>query len=356
MKTNKLLLSILAVTIAFTACDKNDPEPETPASTTGAYNNGVFITNEGPFGSGTGTISFYDRGSATVSNDIFEVKNSYPLGNVVQSMTVFNGNGYIVVNNSGKVEVVDAATFTSGGVISGLTAPRYFLGVDNNKGYISEWGSTSGSVKVVDLTTKAVTATIATGSGPDGMVKVGNKVYVACSGGFSNDSTVTVIDATTNVVLSSIVVGANPKSIQADASGNVWVLCAGQWDMTYTALEKTGSLVRLNTTTDVVELSLPFSSTTSQPFNLVTNNAKTTLYYTYNGKVYAHPYAATTLSSTAVINRNFYGLGVDPSNDYFFGSDAGNFSSNGKVLRYNASGVVVDSFTVGIIPGGFCFN
>lgn len=357
MKTNKLLITALALTVAFVSCKKDNPEPEPPASpSASAYDNGVFITNEGPFGSGTGTISFYGRSNGAVTQDIFEAINTYPLGNVVQSMAVHNGKGYIVVNNAGKVEVVDAGTFASSGVISGLTSPRYFLGIDNNKGYISEWGTTTGAVKVVDLTTKTVTATVNTGAGAEGMVKVGNKVYVACSGGFGNDSVVTVIDATTNAVLSSIDVGPNPKSIQVDANGKVWVLCSGQWNMSFTMLEKPGSLVRIDPATDLVELSLMFTSVYSQPFNLVTNNAKTFLYYTYDGKVYSHAQTAIALSSSATISRNFYALGIDPTNDYFYGSDAGNFSSNGKVLRYNTAGTVVDSFSVGIIPGGFCFK
>ncbi|MES2593343.1 MAG: DUF5074 domain-containing protein [Bacteroidota bacterium] len=358
MKTKQFLVSTFVLVLAFTSCKKDDPE--TPAATTpvAAYDNGVFITNEGPYGTGTGTISFYGRSTSSVNEDIFQVKNNYPLGNVVQSMEIFNGKGYIVVNNAGKVEVVDAGSFATAGAITGLTSPRYFLGVDNSKAYISEWGTggVSGAVKVVDLNTKTVTATINTGKGAEGMVKYGNNVYVACSGGFGNDSVVTVINSTTNNVVSTITVGANPKSIKVDANGKIWVLCAGQWDINYTALEKTGKLVRIDPATNTVDLSLTFTSTYSQPFNLVTNNAKTMLYYTYDGKVYSQSSTSSALSTTAVINRNFYGLAIDPANDYFYVSDAGNFSSNGKVLRYNATGTVVDSFTVGIVPGNFCFK
>jgi len=354
MKTKKLFyLGAFALAIMSASCKKNDPPA--PAATT--YDNGVFIVNQGNFGTGSGTVSFYNRTNGNVSNDIFQTKNSYPLGNVAQSMEVFNGKGYIVVNNAGKVETVDAITFASGGAITGLTNPRYFLGIDNNKGYISEWGSGStGDIKVIDLNTKAITATIPTGKGTEGMVKVGTTVYAACSGGFGSDSLVTVINTTTNAVITSINVGANPTSIKVDANGKIWVLCSGQFDQTFTTLVKTGSLVRINPTTNTVELSLPFASTTSQPANLVTNNAKTLLYYAYNGKVYLQSSSASTLSTVALINRNFYGLGIDPTNDYFYGADAGNFSSNGKVIRYNASGVVVDSFAVGVIPGYFCFK
>jgi YVTN family beta-propeller protein len=188
------------------------------------------------------------------------------------------------------------------------------------------------------------------------MVEVGNMVYVACSGGFDNDSVVTVISTTTNSVVANINVGANPKSIKVDANGKVWVLCSGQLDGTYTFLVKPAKLVRIDASTNIVDLSLPFTSTTSQPNNLVINNAKTILYYSYNGKVYSQTNAASTLSTTAIINRNFYGFGIDPSTDYFYGTDAGDYTSNGKVIRYNATGIVIDSLSVGVIPGNFCFK
>jgi YVTN family beta-propeller protein len=363
MKTKtKKLFYFAAIVGAFTvsSCKKDDPAPdpvvETPAGTT--YDNGVFITNEGPFGSGSGTLSFYSRSSGSISNDIFEAKNGYPLGNIVQSMEIYNGNAYIVVNNAGKVEVADGTSLASNGAITGFTSPRYFLGITSTKGYVSEWGTggVAGAVKVVDLATKTITATITTGKGAEGMALAGTKVYVACGGGFDNDSVVTVINAATNAVVTNINVGANPKNVKMDANGKLWVLCSGQWDATYTFLIKTGKLVRIDTATNAVDLSLTLTSTTSQPSSLAINGAKTILYYTYNGGVYGQSTASASLSGTALINRSFYGLGIDPTNNYIYGADAGNFSSNGKIIRYNAAATLIDSVTVGVIPGGFYFK
>lgn len=356
MKTKHIVsLSMLALAFTITSCDKDDPEPPITTLIPVSYDNGVFITNEGTFGAGSGTISFYSRSSGSVSNNIFDAINLYPLGNVVQSMEIHNGKGYIVVNNGGKVEVVNATSFASAGVITGLTNPRYFLGIDNNKGYVSEWGvgGVAGAIKVIDLNTKTVTSTITTGKGAEGMVKTGNNVYVACGGGYDNDSVVTVINATTNAIVKSIHVGANPSALKVDANGDVWVLCSGKVDGSYNYIANTGKLARIDGNADTVNISLPF---VSRPSNMAINGAKTMLYYSTGGKVYAHSNTASVLSSTAVINRSFYSLGIDPSNDYFYGSDAGDYVSNGKVLRYNASGVVVDSFTVGVIPGNFCFK
>ena len=361
MKTKRIFnLSVIAFALTFTSCKKDNPAPDPLPVTPGAgsYSSGVFVTNEGPFGSGTGTISFFNRTSGSVSNDIFTAQNGYPLGNIVQSMEIYNGKAYIVVNNAGKVEVADESTFATAGTITGLTYPRYFLGINSTKGYVSEWGASgiAGAVKVIDLTSKTISATINTGKGAEGMALAGTKVYVACGGGFDNDSVVTVINSNTNTVITSINVGANPKSIKMDANGKIWVLCSGQWDASYTSLLKTGKLVRIDTATNAVDLSLPFASTSAQPSSLVINNAKTSLFYSYNGGVYSQSCTASVLSATALINRSFYGLGIDPTNDYFYGSDAGDFSSNGKVFRFNAAATLVDSFAVGVVPGNFFFK
>jgi len=358
--TQLFFLSTFVIAFTFSSCKKDDPDPEPTVGTTPAtsFDNGIFVTNEGPFGTGTGTISFYSRSSGSVSNDIFEAKNGFPLGNIVQSMEIFNGRAYVIVNNSGKVEVADGISFASAGTITGFTYPRYFLGINATKGYVSEWGPGGivGAIKVVNLSTKTITGTISTGKGAEGMVLAGTKVYIACSGGYDNDSVVTVINSITNAAITNINVGANPKSIKMDASGKIWVLCSGQWDPTYTFLIKTGKLVRIDTATNAVDLSMPFASSSSQPSNLVINNAKTSLYYSYSGGVYAQSSSSSSLSGTALINRSFYGFGIDPTNDYFYGSDAVDFSSNGKVIRYNSSAAVVDSFPVGVIPGNFFFK
>lgn len=358
MKTKQFFyLGAFALATTFASCKKDKPtEVVAPVAPSG-YDNGVFITNEGPFGSGTGTVSFYNRADGSISNDIFESKNGYPLGNIVQSMELFNGKGYIVVNNADRIEVVDGSTFASSTPIIGLKYPRYFLGIDNNKGYISEWGAGStGYVKVVDLNTKTITDSISTGKGAEAMVKVGSFVYVACSGGYGDDSVVTVINAATNTFVTNINVGVNPKSLKVDNTGKIWVLCSGTYGLSYPTLEKTGKLVRINASTNTVDFSLPFASTSSQPSNLVINSGKTILYYSYLGKVYLQSVLSSTLNPIPVINRSFYSLGIDPGNDYIYGSDAGNFASNGKVIRYNTTGTVVDSFTVGVIPGNFCFK
>src|SRR5688572_9286512 len=117
------IFSILTIfSIAFIACDKEDDEPDTPSNPSSP---GVYIVNEGAFGSGNSSISFFDFQTNAVTNNIYQTTNGVPLGDVAQMMLVHQGKGYIVVNNSQKIEVVDSDNCTSIGTISGFQSPRH---------------------------------------------------------------------------------------------------------------------------------------------------------------------------------------------------------------------------------------
>jgi len=357
---NKTWMLILAVMTWF-GCD-NGPGVDPPE----AYEMGVFIVNEGPFQNGTGSISFFDRTSGAVEHKIFQTANSGAvLGNIVQSYEVHQERGYAVVNNAGKVEVVDADNFSTAGTITGLDQPRYFLGINDSKGYVSQWGATGvdGSVQVVDLMTLTVTASISTGSGAGRMLMNGDKVYVVNGGGFGSDNTVSVINTATDEVEATITVGDNPNSLQLDANGKLWVLCGGRkvYDpMTFeldTAASTRGALYRINTQSNAEELNFAFDDVSASPSNLIVNQAGTTLYYGYAGSVYAQNVNENTPATTAFIGRDFYGMGIDPASGYIYGADAGDFTSPGQVIRYDGStGAAIDTLEADVIPNGFYFR
>src|SRR5688572_26424296 len=129
-----VLSFLLAGTTVLSSCGKEDDDPIADRE----FGNGVFVTNEGQFQKSNGDVSFIDKPSKAVEQTLFLTVNGRPAGDVVQSMTFHNGKAYIIVNNSNKIEIANAATFKSEGVINGLKQPRYMV-ISNNKAYVSSW-------------------------------------------------------------------------------------------------------------------------------------------------------------------------------------------------------------------------
>lgn len=101
-------------------------------------NRGVYIVNEGNFMYGNSSLSFYDPETKRVYDCVFQARNSAPLGDVAQSMNIWNNLGFVVVNNSGKIYVIDSRTAEFKGSISGLSSPRYMHIVDPQKAYVTD--------------------------------------------------------------------------------------------------------------------------------------------------------------------------------------------------------------------------
>jgi hypothetical protein len=362
MKTNLLRLIpklfIVWLLIAVQACD-NDPDPVIPVGA-----DGYFVVNEGGFNNSNTSISFYDRETAVMTNDVFAAKNGRVLGDQAQSVTVFEGKAYVVVQHSAKVEVINADDFSSIKTISeDVNSPRYFIGIDADKGYLSDWGAdgVTGTVKVIDLSDLKVIKTISTGSGANKMIRKGDNVYVANSGGFGVDHTISVISTSSDAIVATINVGDNPNSLQLDKDGNLWVASGGalaynddssvdEANSTKPSLSKVGSDDKESLRLTFAEVNYPGVQ------QLEINSTGDKLFYNYNGAVYSMSNTATALPTTAFINKSFYGLAVDPFTNDIIGTETLNFSSPGKIYIYNTAGTLQNSITVGIAPNSVGFK
>lgn len=70
--------------------------------------------------------------------------------------------------------------------------------------------------------------------------------------------------------------------------------------------------------------------------------------------IYASGLPQTTFISNA--DRNFYKLGVNPSNNEIFVTDASDYQNKGSVLRYSKDGGLISVMKAEIIPGSMCFK
>jgi YVTN family beta-propeller protein len=353
-----LLLLALFSTLLIQSCDDDEPDPILPGE------KGFFVVNEGGFPNENTSISFYDRERDEMTNDVFFAVNERPLGIQAQSLSVFEGKAYIMVQGSKKIEVINADDYTSVTTIEeGIESPRYFLAVSATKAYVTDWGTngTTGTVKVLDLNTHEITKTIATGQGANKMLPIGNSVYVTNAGGNGKDNTIKIIDVNTDAVTSTIIVGDNPNSILQDAAGNIWVSSSGaiayneDWSVDEENSTK-GSISKISAN-NTEELRLPMPEVVyGGAGNLSISPDGKTLYYTFNGAVYSMSTSASSLPSIPLIAKSYYGFAVDPFTGSLMGMVAPNFSSGGTLEIRDASGVLLDTHTVGIGPSGVAFK
>ena len=355
LSTFQILSTAFFSLFFLSACEK---EKATVSTNPPQNLNGIFIINEGSYGSGNGSISFISNDSTYYNNDLYNTINNSALGDIVQSMTIYNNFAYIPVNNSQRMEVVSMTDFKRKGSITGLSSPRFFVG-NGSTGFVSDW--VSNSVYVINLNSLTITDTIYCGAGPEGMTIVNNKLFICNSGGFSDDSTVTVADAITHELITTIHTPVNPTSVMVDANGMVRVLCKGSLgsDYTPTTDDAPGALISIDPSTFGITKTLYFNYD-EHPVKMQISAEKQNLFYLkgsygYGGTINKIAINASNLPLSSFINSEFYGLGINPKNGDIYGGRV-NFSANTYAIRFNEAGLVQDSVLAGIGPNGFVFN
>jgi len=210
--------------------------------------------------------------------------------------------------------------------------------VSHSKAYVTDFYA--NSIGVVDLANNTITGGIPCPGATEELVLAYGKAFVTAP----QRDKVYVISTANDQITDSITVGSGAASIVQDANGKIWVLC-------------NSSLYRFDPVSQVVEATFNFPSATS-PWRLRINGAHDMLYFLDNG-VYRMPITATAVPTSPFIpasGRNFYGLGVDPTEGSIYVADAIDYVQRGVVYRYATDGTERANFLAGIVPGGFCFN
>ncbi len=359
MKTYlKLSVLLTLFSLLIVACDDDDNNNDS----TVYYDNtdGVLVLNEG---SGTGSISFINTSNDSVTNNVFNLVNSIDLGEYAETMTYNDDYLFVTVTTSssaGYVLVLDRTTMAYVTSINNLSYPREIT-IGDDYAYVSN-GAYDGVVYTISLSTFAITDTIEVGQGPEKMIINDDKLFVANSGGWSNDNSVSVIDLSTNTVTQTIEVKDYPKDMVIDAKGNLWVYCGGATSYNYDdegnylGSTVTNAGLSVIDTDDYSVTSYDIESPSTSTKSIAINGDKDILYFTTATGLYTMDITDTSIPSSPLIEQAFYGIDVDPSTGYIWACDVQSYSSASNVIVYDTYGEQQKTYEVGVIPNSCIFN
>lgn len=318
---------------------------------------GLFICNEGNFQYSNGTLSYYDPTTDEVKNEVFFRANGYKLGDVVQSMTMYDNKGWIVVNNSNVIFAIDPETFREVGRIENIQQARYIHFISPTKAYVTTiWDN---RIFIVNPSTYEITGnitvpdmTMESGS-TEQMVSYGGYVYCTC---WSYQNRILKIDPTTDKIIDQLTVGIQPCSLVADRNGKLWTITDGGYEGSPYGYEAP-ALYCIDASTMTIERQYRFKIGDT-PRALQLGIGGDYLYW-LNDDVWCMGIDAKHLPVRPLVESYgtiFYGLTIDPREGDIYVADAIDYQQQGIIYRFSSSGRLKTQFYAGINPGAFCWK
>ena len=162
-------------------------------------------------------MSFYDFENDTVFEKVFQGVNQRPLGDVLQSVNIQGDKAYLILNNSGTIEVVDKNSFELEGTISGFTSPRYIQITSSSKAYVTDLYA--DKIAIVDLNAKSITGYIDCVGWTEEMVQIDDLVYVVNL----EDHTIYIINHESDEIIDTFQFDFTINSLKKDNQDRLWV-------------------------------------------------------------------------------------------------------------------------------------
>ena len=355
-KKNYQILGVCVLLLLAMSCVKDKPN-DSIGNTPSSIGN-VYVVCEGSYGSGNSSLYAFKPAKDSVYGDIYKAANNIPLGDVFQSMTKIGNYFFLVINNSGKINVVDASTFKMVRAIP-IPEPRYVLAVGNNKAYVSTLYSKDIYVINTQSFTVANKITLPT-QNPEGMCLLNGQVVV--SSWDTGAGNIYVIDPTTDKIFQTVhTAGLASQEVLVDKNQLLWVLSGNQPE------GKTATLSHIDPSTGLILDSFTFDKNIN-PVKPVFNRTKDTLYFIEadyygglnNNGIYRMGIYEKQLPSQAFIPaakyQYFWALGIDPVTGNIYVGDPLGFTQKGIIYIYNSNGTKLYNFNAGLGPGHFYFD
>jgi DNA-binding beta-propeller fold protein YncE len=331
---------------------------------------GLYLLNEGNMNMNKASLDFVNFRTGVYERNIYNEANpsvTKGLGDVGNDIGIYGSKMYVVVNISNKVEVLDVKTAKKLAQID-ITNCRYVT-FHKNKAYVSAYlgkvgdpKAPNGIVAEIDTTSLQIERKVTVGRQPEEMAIVGEKLYIANSGGYSPpdyERTVSVIDLASFTEIKRIDVAINLDRLKADKYGDIYVTSRGDY---YTIPSK---LFVIDTRTDAIKKTFDIAAS-----NLWIDEDTAYIYSTE----WSYPQQKNTISYTmlnvkdeTILSSKFitdgtdkkivvpYGIAVNPLTKDVFVTDAGNYVASGTLYCFDKNGVMKWKVQAGDIPAHMAF-
>jgi YVTN family beta-propeller protein len=346
MKT-KLLLIVLFSTIFYSCSKDNSTQPVTLVT------KGVFVINEGLYNQNNSEITFYDPSTNQTITNFYSQKNGKIIGDNANSMFIFDNKGYIAVDGSNKIEVIDLKDGSSLGIIDlGQNgSPREIFILNSNRGFVTSFSK--NSVIEFNPTKLTITREIPVGKYPEGIAFASNKLFVANSN-LGNGNTVSIIDLNSNSVAKTLQVGRNPRFVGISNDSRVIVGCSGDF---FDAGGLGGYYfidpVNLTITDSILLKYHP------QDYALTKDNLMFYINDRGIGKINLTTKNVDTVFIDGMNVNDIYGivysLAFDEIEQKLYAGNPKNFTQNGEVKIFDRNGNYLKKFDTKINPGAIYF-
>ena len=329
----------------------------------------VIVANQGNFTQGNATLTEFIPDNGTATDGVFFSANGFLLGDIAQSVTIFDGKMYVVVNNSNVVRVLNPETFLQRFEIpiAGGASPREIIRLNSSYAYVTNLFD--NSISLIDLElNREVLPRLKVGLNPDRAFFHDGLAYIS-NNGFGADSTIFVIDPklgegttgdiTTHEVVDTLFVSRGPGSVTLDDQGRLWTVSTGfdgDFDDDFNIIPGTSEpggvhVFDIETRIEVAFFELEAAGS-DIAFDPVTKNI-----FINSGGVRAIDTEELILQPGLLVEGSFFALGLssEEADPKLYLADAKDFSVNGEVFIHDTNGDFINSFDAGIIPGDFLF-